>query len=773
MAAEASSSQGIDDVVEPLAELVAANDAVGTATHPAAAALFLRTHARCAAAGVSFSGGVDPSSSSSVHDGASEGGRTGGGSTAKEPPISAPQAASLWRRVRAHAAALERGRRGSFVCALWAATLCLRHGHTGTLARFDPWQPRSSRATRIVAGALVSLFAAAFFYARRNGSPGQAIPAIAVPEQVVLGLIAAAIAVAVDAALGALFRGAGTAEFAWRHGPLLGEVALRRKMAPVLALRGPPSARQLLRLWEAAAAADAAPPGQRIAAEAEAGAAAGADLDARTPQASAAASVGRPHPAAEGGGEADEDRGVLDDLSEFGDRDGSTIAELRTAAPVQPPTPVPLQPHAKRASHRSQRSLASLRPFAGRVGRRSAAPQAAEAEGNARPPAPGRGGAAPSPAPRVLVPRRRMSAGRRSALESPPPGVVRSMVSMAEVAAAAAAAAARSDPVPATAAAPGDVEVRVDRGDEEEGGDDPQQQEPQARALWDDDVAEAAGLRTVGAGKRQPGDAAVIARLRAESARRDYELPPALAPPRFRLCFCLCTLRVRRRPGGVETGACCPSLCASLCPPIGAADRPGLPGGPVAHGLLPLVPRALRHAAGAARAGRRRGWVPPLLPHPPPPLQPTMSTQSVVAAWAWALAFRVLVAEPVLELARVAWAVAGWPAVAPSVAWSVSVAASAPVAEALSGVAGTAGALTRRLERLALLRAAAAGAGIAPDVAAVVFAQSLGSLTVAAVASAPPRPAAAAAAAPGATGMVARGMRQAYAVLRLGRVAAK
>ena len=110
--------------------------------------------------------------------------------------------------------------------------------------------------------------------------------------------------------------------------------------------------------------------------------------------------------------------------------------------------------------------------------------------------------------------------------------------------------------------------------------------------------------------------------------------------------------------------------------------------------------------------------------------QPAAAATSLVAAWAWAQAIRILLVEPLLALASIAWAVNVWPSVAPSLAWACPASTRRPVAEALGGRGGSAGALTRRLERLSLVQAAAAAACVPVDLAAVIFAHSLGTLTV-------------------------------------------
>ena len=110
----------------------------------------------------------------------------------------------------------------------------------------------------------------------------------------------------------------------------------------------------------------------------------------------------------------------------------------------------------------------------------------------------------------------------------------------------------------------------------------------------------------------------------------------------------------------------------------------------------------------------------------------TVST-TLVIAWAWSQALHVVILEPLYVLASLTWNVAVWPSLAPRISCILPRKSVEPVVEGCSGPAGAFGLLTRHQERIALLRAAGAAAHLPPDVAAVVFATHLGTLTVGSV----------------------------------------
>lgn len=71
-----------------------------------------------------------------------------------------------------------------FLESLWLTKVRFSHPYLSVCTRFDPWSPRTARATALAAALFASLFICAFFYAYTNGTPGRSLPPLSLSQQV-------------------------------------------------------------------------------------------------------------------------------------------------------------------------------------------------------------------------------------------------------------------------------------------------------------------------------------------------------------------------------------------------------------------------------------------------------------------------------------------------------------------------------------------------------------------------------------------------------------
>ena len=108
--------------------------------------------------------------------------------------------------------------------------------------------------------------------------------------------------------------------------------------------------------------------------------------------------------------------------------------------------------------------------------------------------------------------------------------------------------------------------------------------------------------------------------------------------------------------------------------------------------------------------------------------QPAIAAACLIQTWAWSQAFAVLLIHPFLLLIGIMWSLIARPVVAPYVAWLPAglgrLLAGRAALEMISA-AHVDGALTRRLERLVIPRAACVASGLPVEYVVATFPEAL------------------------------------------------
>lgn len=122
-----------------------------------------------------------------------------------------------------------------FILRVWSLRLWYTHPYISIYTRYDPRSPRTGRLFVISAIIMGNLFVTAFFYAFRNGRPGQDLPEMSTVEIIVVSLLAAIIQQPVEAAVKAIIEWSGRSEFTHRYPYIWSELNRRREAEKKLA----------------------------------------------------------------------------------------------------------------------------------------------------------------------------------------------------------------------------------------------------------------------------------------------------------------------------------------------------------------------------------------------------------------------------------------------------------------------------------------------------------------------------------------------------------
>jgi len=116
----------------------------------------------------------------------------------------------------------------NFIFRMWSLKVWFNHMYLSIFTKYDPRLSRTARTLLLSSALLCSMFCTAFFFAFRNGGPGQNLPPLELAEVVVVSILSALMQQPITMAINILINRAGTAEFTYRYPYISAEIQRRK-----------------------------------------------------------------------------------------------------------------------------------------------------------------------------------------------------------------------------------------------------------------------------------------------------------------------------------------------------------------------------------------------------------------------------------------------------------------------------------------------------------------------------------------------------------------